>query len=110
VGLGIAAAIAGTVACVVFVAIGVALFFDWLVIRVDRTGITFRNLFWNRTIPIDHIEDVGLETVRPGRGNALPAVLMRTRNGKVRRIVAVRGGALSLYRTLLAVLRSESSL
>jgi hypothetical protein len=82
---------------------------DWLLIRVDRSGITFRHLLWRRTIPVDQIDDVRIETFRPGCGNALLAVSIRMRNGKARRIVTVRGGALSLYRTLLAVVRSESS-
>jgi hypothetical protein len=87
---------------------GLALLFDWLIIRVDRSGIALRSLFWSRTIPVDRIAGVATETLRPGHGNALLAVTIQMRDGKVRRIAGVRGGALSLYRTLLAVVRSES--
>ena len=108
VGPELAAALAGHLGGVVLIPLGLALLFDWFKIRVYRTGVTFHHLLWKKTIPVDDIEEVTMETLRPGHGNALLAVSVRMRNGKARRISAVHGGVLSLYRTLLAVVRPES--
>jgi hypothetical protein len=108
VGVGLAAIYEGTILGLLVIPLGLLMFLDWIVIRVDRSGITFRNLLWKRRIPIDQIEKVHMETSHPGHGNALSAVMIRLRSGKVRRIVAVRGGSLELYRTLLAAIEPES--
>jgi hypothetical protein len=106
-GLGIIFALMGGLGGLLLIPMGLLTLLEWFTIRVDRTGVTFRHLLWKRKLPIEDIAEVSTSTLRPGHGNALSAVLLRLRNGKVWRITAVRGGVLGLYRALLAAVRSE---